>query len=156
MKRFLTFVFLSLIIPKITFAQNDSLPKKEPQKVVSKWYENVNIRGYVQARYNGLLETNPDLGCEQCDKSWGGDGGFFLRRVRIIFFGQINPRVYFYIQPDFASSASSTGLHFGQLRDAYFDLSIDKLLVISGTKKERLDDDYIKLKSIELQLIKTR
>jgi hypothetical protein len=126
MKRFLTFVFLSLIIPKITFAQNDSLPKKEPQKVVSKWYENVNIRGYVQARYNGLLETNPDLGCEQCDKSWGGDGGFFLRRVRIIFFGQINPRVYFYIQPDFASSASSTGLHFGQLRDAYFDLSIDK------------------------------
>ena len=34
--------------------------------------------------------------------------------------------VYFYIQPDFASSASSTGLHFGQIRDAYFDLGIDK------------------------------
>jgi hypothetical protein len=46
--------------------------------------------------------------------------------MRIIFFGQIHPRVYFYIQPDFASSASSTGLHFGQLRDAYFDLSLDK------------------------------
>lgn len=49
-----------------------------------------------------------------------------MRRVRIIFFGQISPRVYFYIQPDFASSASSTGLHFGQIRDAYIDLGIDR------------------------------
>jgi hypothetical protein len=34
--------------------------------------------------------------------------------------------VYFYIQPDFASSASSNSLHFAQLRDCYFDVSIDK------------------------------
>lgn len=34
--------------------------------------------------------------------------------------------VYFYIQPDFASSAASNSLHFGQLRDAYFDISVDK------------------------------
>ncbi len=45
--------------------------------------------------------------------------------VRILFSGQVNERVYFYIQPDFASSASSTSLHFGQLRDAYFDLGLD-------------------------------
>jgi hypothetical protein len=90
------------------------------------WYEKFSIRGYVQARYNRLAETNPKLACEQCDKSWGENGGFFLRRVRIIFFGQISKQVYFYIQPDFASSASSTGLHFGQIRDAYFDLGVDK------------------------------
>jgi hypothetical protein len=46
--------------------------------------------------------------------------------MRLIFFGQIHPRVYFYIQPDFASAPSSSTLHFGQLRDAYFDLGIDK------------------------------
>jgi phosphate-selective porin len=46
--------------------------------------------------------------------------------MRIIFYGQIHERVYFYIQPDFASSASSTSLHFGQLRDAYVDVGIDK------------------------------
>jgi hypothetical protein len=46
--------------------------------------------------------------------------------MRIIFFGNVHERVYIYIQPDFASSASSTGLHFGQLRDAYFDVSLDK------------------------------
>jgi hypothetical protein len=29
------------------------------------------------------------------------------------------------VQPDFASSASATSLHFGQLRDAYLDLGLD-------------------------------
>lgn len=84
------------------------------------------IRGYAQVRYNRLLETNDKLGCEQCDKSWGEGGGFFIRRMRIIFFGQISDQVYFYVQPDFASSISSTGLHFTQLRDAYFDVGLDK------------------------------
>ncbi|MDN4166696.1 porin [Cytophagales bacterium LB-30] len=94
--------------------------------VVSKpWYDKFAIRGYVQARYNRLLETNPDLKCEQCDRSWGENGGFFLRRVRVIFYGQISKRVYFYIQPDFASAASSTNLQYGQLRDAYFDIGFD-------------------------------
>lgn len=77
-------------------------------------------------RYNRLLETNSQLKCEQCDRSWGENGGFFLRRIRLIFSGNIHDRVYFYIQPDFASSASATGLHFGQIRDAYFDLALDK------------------------------
>lgn len=90
-----------------------------------KWYDKFAIRGYAQLRYNRLLETNPDLGCEQCDKSWGRGGGFFLRRVRVIFFGQISPRVYFYIQPDFASSIGNS-LNMGQLRDAYFDVGIDR------------------------------
>lgn len=98
-----------------------------PQDVVKKkqWYESFAIRGYAQARYNRFLETNDKLGCEQCDRSWGGNGGFFFRRVRIIFFGQISKQVYFYIQPDFASSASATGLHFAQIRDAYFDIGLD-------------------------------
>jgi Phosphate-selective porin O and P. len=104
------------------FAQPDSVAAT-PEK---KWYEKFAIRGYVQARYNRLAETNPKLKCDQCDKSWGENGGFFLRRVRVILFGQISKQVYFYLQPDFASSASSTGLHFGQIRDAYFDLGIDK------------------------------
>jgi hypothetical protein len=90
-----------------------------------KWYENIQLRGYMQVRYNGLLQTNEDLECEQCDRSWGGDSDFFIRRLRLIFFGQVSPRVYFYIQPDFASSTSSSSLHFGQLRDAYFDVGLD-------------------------------
>lgn len=119
MKKQLFSLLLALISISV-FAQNEK-PKEE-----KKWFETISLRGYTQIRYNGLLVTNPDLGCEQCDRSWGGDNGFFMRRMRIILYGQISPRAYVYIQPDFASSASSTGLHFGQLRDAYFDLGLDK------------------------------
>lgn len=100
--------------------------KDSTEKTSKKWYDKMSIRGYTQIRYNGLLQTNEDLECEQCDKSWGGENGFFIRRMRIIFFGQIHPRVYFYIQPDLASAPSSSTLHFAQLRDAYFDVGIDK------------------------------
>lgn len=92
---------------------------------IKKWYENISIRGYMQVRYNRLLETNPKLKCDQCDRSFGEGGGIFLRRIRIILYGQIHEKVYFYIQPDFASSASSASLHFGQLKDAYVDIGID-------------------------------
>ena len=119
MKKQLFSLLLTLISISV-FAQNEK-PKEE-----KKWFETISVRGYSQIRYNGLLVTNPDLGCEQCDKSWGGDNGFFMRRMRVILYGQISPRAYVYIQPDFASSASSTGLHFGQIRDAYFDLGLDK------------------------------
>ncbi len=100
---------------------NDTIPKAKE----SKWFDKVQIRGYVQVRYNRLFETNPDLGCEQCDRSWGDNSGFFIRRARIIFFGQLSPRVYMYIQPDFASSVSSSSLHWAQIRDAYFDVGLD-------------------------------
>jgi len=119
------FLIMSLIG---LFAQNSFAQKAEPilNEKKKSWYETFQIRGYVQARYNRLLETNAQLKNEQGDKSWGQDGGFFLRRVRIIFYGQIHKNVYFYIQPDFASSASTTSLHFGQLRDCYMDIGIDK------------------------------
>ncbi|WP_316929031.1 porin [Nitritalea halalkaliphila] len=86
------------------------------------WYETIQLRGYAQLRYNRLLETNPNLQCEQCDRSWGENGGFFFRRIRMIFYGQIHERVYMYIQPDFASGGNNTV----QIRDAYFDLGIDR------------------------------
>jgi hypothetical protein len=90
------------------------------------WYKKINIRGYAQVRYNRLFETNPELQCEQCDRSWGGNGGFFFRRIRIIFFGQLHERVYVYIQPDFASSPDGRSLNYAQIRDAYFDVGLDK------------------------------
>ncbi len=114
-------LFLCLSMSLTSYAQSDST--KAPEK---KWFESINIRGYVQVRYNRLLETNPDLNCEQCDRSWGENGGFFIRRARIILSGQVSKRVYFYIQPDFASNAANNALHFGQLRDAYFDVGLDQ------------------------------
>jgi hypothetical protein len=89
------------------------------------WYEVISIRGYAQVRYNRLLETNPNLKCDQCDRSLGENGGFFLRRARLVFSGNVHERVFIYIQPDFASSASSTSSNFFQIRDAYFDVALD-------------------------------
>lgn len=99
--------------------------KNGTQAAGLKWFDRFAIRGYTQGRYNRLMETNPNLKCEQCDRSWGDGGGFFIRRMRIIFFGQISEKVYFYVQPDFASSVGTTQ-HIAQLRDAYMDLGFDK------------------------------
>jgi hypothetical protein len=116
-------------INKIKEVEEMNKPKKEH------WYDNVGIRGYVQVRYNGLFSSNDKVSCDQCDKSWGttatetdakSNNGFFIRRARIIFSGQVHPNVYFYIQPDFASSPSSGVNNFAQFRDAYVDVSFDK------------------------------
>jgi hypothetical protein len=99
-------------------------PPPAPQEKPKQWFEKFAIRGYGQIRFNRLLETNPLLECEQCDRSWGNNGGFFIRRARIIFQGQLHPRVFMYLQPDFASNAGSTG-HVTQLRDWYMDVGLD-------------------------------
>jgi hypothetical protein len=128
MKNFLL-PFLIILLSSISFSQQDSTKKTTSDReaiTTNRGFSSFSIRGYTQVRYNRLLETNPDLGCEQCDKSWGEGGGFFLRRIRLIFYGQIGKQVYFYIQPDIASDAASDKLHFGQLRDAYMDIGFDE------------------------------
>ncbi|MCV9929280.1 OprO/OprP family phosphate-selective porin [Flavobacterium sp. LS1R49] len=98
------------------------------------WYDKISLRGYAQIRYNGLFSTNDKVSCEQCDRSWGttstepdakSNNGLFIRRARLVFSGQIHPNVYFYFQPDFASSPSTGINNFVQIRDIYFDVSFD-------------------------------
>jgi hypothetical protein len=79
----------------------------------------------VQARYNRLLRTNPDLECAQCDRSIGRGGGLFLRRTRLVISGDVTDRVSVYLQPDFASQAGTTEGVL-QLRDVYVDVALDR------------------------------
>jgi phosphate-selective porin len=113
--------FASLNLPDSTIK-----PKETVKATPKKWYDSFSIRGYLQVRYNRLLETNSKLKCEQCDRSIGEGGGFFIRRMRIIFSGNVGENVYFYVQPDFASSATATTLHYAQIRDMYMDVAFDK------------------------------
>lgn len=102
-------------------------PKPEVAKTIPaapKWYDKYSIRGYTQFRHNGLASTNPNLTCEQCDRNIGNNTNFSFRRARMILSGDPNDRIYLYFQTDFAST--SGGLHFGQIRDLYADVALDK------------------------------
>ncbi|WP_026955062.1 porin [Algoriphagus vanfongensis] len=114
-----------ILLGVLVLAVNFSLLAQEKGKT-NKWFENIQIGGYMQIRYNGLFESNPNLECEQCDESWGHEGGgISFRRLRFTIKGQISPRVYFYFQPDFAKSIGGDH-HVGQLKDAYLDVGLDK------------------------------
>lgn len=99
----------------------------------------MNFRGYMQ------LRNTPIMGGEKgvnlwSDRSVGDDTSlndqdknFLIRRMRLIFYGDVGDRLYYYIQPDLASSiggtsnsnASGAG-NFAQLRDAYGDVYLTK------------------------------
>ncbi len=105
------------------FAQ-DTLPKPTTPAKKEHWYDKISMRGYTQVRYNRLLETNPDLKFDG-DKSVGDKGSFLIRRARIIFSGDVHKHVFLYFQVDFASSPSSSVVHYGQIRDLYADIYVD-------------------------------
>jgi hypothetical protein len=91
------------------------------------WYERINIRGYTQFRINSTLWNDKSQAepYHPGDRSDGPDGEFFIRRCRIIFSGDLSDRLYFYIQPDFASSVAGARdgvINYTQLRDCYGDV----------------------------------
>ena len=125
MKKIIFSIVAMILLTVIAQAQTATEASKTTVAPAKKWFEAISLRGYMQVRYNKLLETNSELGCEQCDRSWGGNNSFFIRRGRLIFSGNVHDRVYIYVQPDFASSASTTSNNFLQIRDAYADISLD-------------------------------
>ena len=91
----------------------------------------VKLRGYVQVRNTTMLggDEGVNLWSDRSvgdDKSLGdADKNFLIRRARLIVYGDVGDHLSYYIQPDFASSAGTTG-NIAQLRDAYGDIYIDK------------------------------
>lgn len=121
---------LLLIVAQISYAQEQKgtsvadIQKLIDQTLASRWYERIQLRGYADFRYNRLGETNSKLNCPGCDASIGDKQGFFMRRARLTFFGDVNDKVFIYIQPDYATNASAsngTQQNYLQIRDAYFD-----------------------------------
>lgn len=113
----------------------DSQQKKEKKFSKEKVGGAVNIRGYLQLRNTTMLGGDEGVNLYS-DRSVGDDRSnsdqdknFLIRRARVILFGDIGERLYYYIQPDFASTPSgstNTGGNFAQLRDAYGDLKLNK------------------------------
>lgn len=92
-----------------------------------KWYERISLRGYTQFRYNyGLGGEGYGLRSPG-DRFVGNNQGFGIRRARIVLSGELHERLSIYLQQDLASIPSgSTTRNFGQLRDAYADVYLDK------------------------------
>ncbi len=108
-------------------ARGDDRPAEAPPAGSPKdeaWYERINIRGYTQLRYNRIGATNGALKNDQGDKSIGEGGGFFIRRARLILYGDMASWMSIYLQPDFASVVDDS-LNIGQMRDWYADLFLD-------------------------------
>jgi Phosphate-selective porin O and P len=122
-------LLFTILLGLSAYAQEKSTSLSEVQKVVndtlaSKWYEKIQLRGYAHFRYNRFLESNSDFTNTTNDKSIGDKKGFFLRRARLTFFGEVSDRVYIYVQPDFAQDAGDPGQNYFQIRDAYFDYAL--------------------------------
>lgn len=102
-----------------------SPPHVQPD--TSAWYHRLQIRGYLQIRYNQIpsAASNEHLINEQGDKSIGKNGGLYIRRARVILFGDVHPRVSVYIQPDFGSAIGDQ-LNVGIVRDFYADVFLDR------------------------------
>ncbi|MCK8456417.1 porin [Sphingomonas faeni] len=100
------------------------------------WYDRIALRGYTQMRFNEILSgdrTAPD-GRSRLrsvhDGAIGDNNNFSLRRVRLVLQGDLNDRVSFYFQPDFAVNVNNQSVgerreSFAQLRDAYVDAFLD-------------------------------
>lgn len=121
-------LMLVILLSSFAVAQDKGITVTQLQNTInetlaSKWYEKIQLRGYAHFRYNRLMETNRDLKCDACDKSIGDKQGFFMRRARLTFYGEVSDKVYIYIQPDYSTDAATNQSYF-QIRDAYFDYAL--------------------------------
>lgn len=101
------------------------------------WYEKLQLRGYTQMRYNSFLSGDDVAPAGRWrlrsvhDSSITENSAFSLRRARLILQGNVSDNVALYFQTDFATAvnAQSNGErreHYGQLRDAYIDVFLDR------------------------------
>ena len=126
------FLMLLLTAGLVHAQEKEGTSVAQLQKIVNdtlanKWYERIQLKGYAHFRYNRAFETNRNLNSSSTDKSIGNNKGFFLRRARLTFFGEVSDRVFVYIQPDYSQDVGtgSTPQNYLQIRDAYFDYALD-------------------------------
>ncbi|MCB5186928.1 OprO/OprP family phosphate-selective porin [Methylobacillus caricis] len=102
-------------------------PAPKPASSSKSWADTMKVRGYIQIRSNPILGGDKQVR-HQADRSIGDNTNLMIRRMRLIFYGDIGERLSYYIQPDFASrtgSSDNTG-NIAQLRDAYGDIYLTK------------------------------
>ena len=89
-----------------------------------RWYERIRVNGYSQFRYN--LKPTSSLFDLPLNDSFGDQNGneFYVRRLRLVFQGQVSERVAFFMQ--FALEGGQQQLDNREMIDNYFDYYITK------------------------------
>jgi hypothetical protein len=112
----------------------------QQRSAIKNWFDKISIRGYVQARYT-YLPGDKSIRSEY-DNTIRDNTGFALRRVRLVFSGDITDWLSFYIQPEFAGSVPGTtgdqSNNFVQLRDAYTDIFLPVPFLFFDKKELRI------------------
>lgn len=126
------------VAPQLAAAPADAAPPAPvavatPPAQPDAWYDRLRLRGYTQLRYNTVLSGAEDNGPGMSrlrsvhDSSINDDGGFLLRRVRLVLQGDVSDHLSLYLQHDFGTAVNNQSSterreNFGQLRDAYVDV----------------------------------
>lgn len=78
----------------------------DPSASLQQWYNRISIRGYTQMRYTNFLQNSEFANNDVywADNSARPRSNFLIRRMRLIFSGDVSDHLYLYIQPDFAST----------------------------------------------------
>ncbi|MCB5191628.1 OprO/OprP family phosphate-selective porin [Methylobacillus arboreus] len=100
-------------------------PAPKPASSSKNWADTMKVRGYMQLRSNPIVGGDKQI-AHQADRSIGDNTNFLIRRMRLIFYGDIGERLSYYIQPDFASRSGDGTGNLAQLRDAYGDVYLTK------------------------------
>ncbi len=88
-----------------------------------RWYERIRINGYIQNRY--ALLSNPMMDIPLGDRVATTDPNtFYIRRIRLVFQGQISERLAFYFQPAYEGKGQE--LSNLEIVDAFADFFITK------------------------------
>jgi phosphate-selective porin O/P len=89
-----------------------------------RWYERIRVSGYIQNRY--ALLDNPMMDIPLGDRVATTDPNtFYIRRIRMVFQGQISDRLSFYFQPAF-EGGQVQNLANTEIVDAFADFYITK------------------------------
>jgi hypothetical protein len=113
-------------------AEYESKMNEYVEKDKKNWSNKLKIGGYLQFRNTEWLDGEDKINDGSFKGYWAdgstqNDKNFLIRRARLILSGNVGDHLGLYFQPDFGSTpGSTTSSNFGQLRDFYGDIFIDK------------------------------
>lgn len=119
----LKWISLTITLYLLSLTASGQEPQVNPSGKASSWYENIQVKGYVQMRYCQFFESDENFGNEQGDAMMTNHSGLYFKRIRISIKGTLGNYISYYIQPDFASTLTTDKLNSVQLKDAFIHIN---------------------------------